>query len=464
MDTVLHIYLQVISPVHIGCDEVYEPTSFVIDESRKKLIAFDPLNFIKGLSEDERKKFTELCAEGTIASIPRLYVFMSRKKISGREIDIAHGLTANYQSVKSLANANDEQQIGQELNRFAINRTAFNPHTETPYIPGSSIKGSLRTAYLNKLAKEKKSTRWQGKAKELEVKLLEGSFETDPLRMVKVSDMLPIGNVQTKIVYAVNKKKRPSQFAARGPHQILEIIQPGAVFKGTLTINKPLPNAGIKQPITDRELFDSLKEFYMEDFNIEQKLMEGIGADCKVYVKAKEDFRKILGDKAFFIRLGRHSGAEAVTIAGNRQIKIMQGRGQQPRTESSATTVWLASENAKTANNNGLLPFGWAVLSLEPLAAPLADSPDTASATRTVEAIPKPQRPPEMKPLDKFIAEIKPIKPQDAGRINSIIDKALKKLETDEEKRSFARAVQEHMGNAFKKSKAKDKLERFLDS
>jgi len=64
--------------------------------------------------------------------------------------------------------------------------------------------------------------------------------------------------------------------------------------------------------------------------------------------------------------------------------------------------------------------------------------------------------------LDNFITEIKRLRPIDAGPIGSKIDQALKTLETDEEKRQFAHAVRKHMGNVFKKSKAKNKLERFL--
>ena len=68
----------------------------------------------------------------------------------------------------------------------------------------------------------------------------------------------------------------------------------------------------------------------------------------------------------------------------------------------------------------------------------------------------------EIKPVNKFISEIKIIKPNDAGRIGSKIDEALKKLESDEDKKIFAQAVKDHMGKAYKTSKAKTKLEPFL--
>ena len=68
----------------------------------------------------------------------------------------------------------------------------------------------------------------------------------------------------------------------------------------------------------------------------------------------------------------------------------------------------------------------------------------------------------EPTPLDNFIAEIKILRPADAGPIGSKIDQALKSLETDEEKRQFTLAIKEHMGKGFKKSKAENKLKIFL--
>ncbi len=67
----------------------------------------------------------------------------------------------------------------------------------------------------------------------------------------------------------------------------------------------------------------------------------------------------------------------------------------------------------------------------------------------------------EKKPLDKFLAEIRLAKPTDAGRICSLIDAALVQIETEADKKAFAKGVKEHMGKAFKKSKARKKLEIF---
>jgi CRISPR-associated protein Csm5 len=60
---------------------------------------------------------------------------------------------------------------------------------------------------------------------------------------------------------------------------------------------------------------------------------------------------------AFVLRVGRHSGAESVTLDGVRDIRIMQGRGTA-RFAQEATTVWLAAERENITRGD-LRPFGW---------------------------------------------------------------------------------------------------------
>lgn len=385
MEKPLKVRLHIVSPVHIGCDDVYEPTSFLIDEKKARLIEFDPIDFIKSLSLQDRQRFSDLCMQGNISSIVNIYKFISSKQVKGREVEIASGLLSHYKKVRELP-VSDERKIRNEINQFTISKTAHNPHNNQPYIPGSSLKGSLRTAYLSQLAKEQNvADCWDkylpkselkteqdtyhfiGKRKiadRLEEDLLKGEFDKDPFRMVKPSDFLPVVDVKTKIVYVVNKKKERSRHEAQGPFQIVEIIKEGAVFEGSINIQQPEKNAGIQKPIMAKEILKSINAFYMPIFNTENKITKEIGAGAVVGNKINEKFKDKLGNTTFLIRIGRHSGAEAVTIEDNRYIKIMQKRGQPPKFLDYATTIWLASETREPTNNNGLVPFGWAVMEI----------------------------------------------------------------------------------------------------
>jgi CRISPR-associated protein Csm5 len=347
--------LRILSPIHVGCDEVYEPMAFTLDEEQCKLIAFDPLEFLKQLPSQERESFSAICRKGTIASIIDIYQFMRRKKPSGFEIPVTIGLVKHYQKTLSLS-SRDGKKLEQELNRFSISRTSFNAVSQSPYIPGSSLKGALRTAYLNSKAKEKAfPQKHRGTAaKELEKALLDGgSFDTDPFRMLKVSDFMPFGPVKTRIIYAVNRKKKPSKFEARGPYQILEVIEPGCLFEGWISVLKPEKGADIKRPLTSESIVASSVAFYSAEWKREAAELSSIGAEQpKTQIRQNE----------YLVRLGRHSGAESVTIERHRDIKIMQKRGDPPKFSSHSTTLWLAAESDKPTTNSGLRPFGWAAL------------------------------------------------------------------------------------------------------
>jgi len=352
MEKPLKCRLHIISPVHIGCDDVYEPTSFRIDEIKKQLIVFDPLDFIKSLSTQDRQQFSNYCSLGNISSIVSIYNFISNRQVRGRGIDISDDLVKHYNKVKKLPN--DENRIKQELNKFVISRTAYNPHNNIPYITGSSLKGSIRTAYLTSQAKAKGIKGRKENAKGLEVELLGGSFDKDPLRMVKVSDFLPVGEVTTKVVYAINQKKTGE--AGRGAYHILEVVKEWNVFEGMINIGRPEQNSEIKKPIVEKELLESINEFFTDRIK-EYPVIERI---------IKDKYGDRLKNIVFLLRLGRHSGAEAVTIEENRWVKISPPGKPFKFSDKGATTLWLASETNKPTSNNGLSHFGWAVLELLP--------------------------------------------------------------------------------------------------
>jgi CRISPR-associated protein Csm5 len=349
-------YIRILSPVHVGCDEVYEPMGFVVDEMTATLTAFDPLDFFRALPTPDREWYASISRKGTIVSLLELYKFMKGKHFPGHVVRMSKGLVEHYRQTLSMTG--DERKIQQELNNFAIARTAFNPHSNRPYIPGSAIKGALRTAYLNHLAKGKTVKDDHGDrhaAQTLEKQLLQyDKLEKDPFRLLKVSDFMPV-QATTKIVYAVNEKKTSSNFPPRGPYQILEIIEPGAVFMGTVTIeNRYTKEADIKQPLTAAALFESVDAFYTAEMQREKDQLQGVGLPFP-----KTDYP----DSGWPLRIGRHSGAESVTIKDHRDIKIMQDRGDPPIfSKIGATTFWLAAESARNYEKSQLQPFGWATL------------------------------------------------------------------------------------------------------
>lgn len=347
-------YIRILAPMHIGCDEVYDPTGFTVDENGGGLTAFDPLDFFRSLDTREKSRYANICGRGTIESIIELYKFMRGKSFDGHAVGLCGGFITLYKKTLGIS-TRDRRKIQQELNSFSISRTSFDPVTQKPYIPGSAVKGALRTAYLNRVAKAKQvqyNLRDQKAADTLEKGLLGYQrLEKDPFRMLKISDFHAVGPCRTKIVFAVNEKKTPSRSAAGSPHPLLEIIEPGAFFTGTVRVLEPPSRDVVAEPLSEKAVFDGAEAFYGAEKAREDGELKGAGIPPSAP-----------GDKgnAAWLRIGRHSGAESLTIAGHRKIKIMKKGGGPPAYAAGATTFWLSADSPSGYQKTALRPFGWA--------------------------------------------------------------------------------------------------------
>lgn len=359
----INFKLHIMSPVHIGCDEFYEPDSFQINLNKKKLIAFDKYKFYEALPPNRQKEFFNICKKSDSFTRIEIINFIAKEKIDSsiilNEVDIASGIVSSYQNIKQLKKQ-DTIQIKKELNKFEISKTAFNPFDNKAYLPGSSIKGALRTGYLNSLAKGFKKIE-ERNSKELEKKLLNyDSFESDPFRLVKISDFISLENVKTKILYAINVKKDNIK-SGRGIPVIYETICEESVFKGSISYHKD--NKTIKKEIDILYCLKANHQFYFSLLEEENKILSKIGASTRILPNIEKAFANKFNEKAFCLRIGRHSGAEAVTIEGYRNI-YTRGKKGSHTFKDKPTTIWLASDESNLSTKAHCTPFGWCILEM----------------------------------------------------------------------------------------------------
>ena len=359
----MYCRIKTVSPLHIGCDEVYEPTGFVVDEQACELVSFATINLLELLDSEALKKFSAICAKGTIVSLLELLKFMQsqaglvRDHQLGQRIKVTPAFVEHHKGTLKLG-AN-EQSVKQELNSFQIRRTAFDPLTGTAYIPGSAIKGAIRTAVLNLRNGGRRDPQFTGNGagRKLQEHVLGFNFrqlESDPFRLLKVSDFFPVNDPARRIVYAVDRKKRPNEREAQAPYQVLEVVEPGAVFVGTVTLlSSPGRDSGIKNPISVDEIVRAIRSFYGAEKQREDRELGNINV---------LPARLAMSETTWPLRVGRHSGAECVTVDGHRHIRIMQGKNNPDKHLDHATTVWLAAGSKKPDTNQGMKPFGWVTM------------------------------------------------------------------------------------------------------
>jgi CRISPR-associated protein Csm5 len=342
-----------LSPIHIGTGDSYEPTNYVIEEDL--LHEFDTGAVMAAMTAADRKALLDI---GRRKPNPEMLQAMQRFFFERREVLMAYGVNripvlpgvADICRSRVGQAANREANGNKVFNQLEIDRTAYNPITRRPVLFGSSLKGAIRTALLDGLNRGALLPKSESNNRQLQQRLFQyqsGKFELDPLRLIHLADAVWYGEPDlpaAQVYLAVNRKKAPvkdeqghlrkSQAESKNPHQILESV----------------PGWRYLDPEWDRSI-----EMLLEQ------------------ARARMEHGEV-----FLLRVGRHSGAESVTLNGVRNIKIMQGKGQNPEYGPTAKTFWLAA-NGKDQKQN-LLPFGWLLVEVRPLDSPPEDWLELKSA------------------------------------------------------------------------------------
>ena len=397
-----------LSPIHIGCGEDFEPTNYVIEDGL--LYGFDPSR--AALSDLQRSKLVDLARRGSLAGIQRFFRDNAAafKPHAHVVMPVCAGVARMYEQKIGKA-ANVEASGNQVFNKLEIERHVFTGAQQQPFIPGTSFKGALRTAWLDDLNAEQPPTyednvRKFGSA-QMEKRLLWGpgqerqlgDFQTSPLRLLKVADLMPTREPEREVLFAVNRKKRAPKDGEAPPKGVTarkDCVLPGQyrLFQAGVTLPALLAHTGATnakgQALTPQRnqlaasgsvdvlrLAQQSNAYHQQRLRRELAVLDGRGLvnpDWKRGIEAllapgSELAQKLAAGQAFLVRLGRYGGADNKTLTGEgvASIKIMGARvgGKQEFSFETATkTVWLAAQN--DTDQNHLIPFGWAVVEIDP--------------------------------------------------------------------------------------------------
>lgn len=350
-----------LSPVHIGCDEDFEPSNFVIDNGL--LHALDPADLAAALDNNDKQKLQHLADKRNPISVIQQFFKQRRAHLAQfarQQIDVVADIAQVYEKAgMPQQQSHDGRNI---YNQLRMARTAFNPLDGAPYLPGSSLKGSIRTAWLNQQSQGKGLIDKKESSQQLQQRLLgysAGKFENDPFRSVALADAhAPEEQLSppTRILYAVSKKKKSSE---RNPSELKVFLE---------TVRETLPDAfsgelRLTGAISWNVLCDACNTFYRPQLESELRhttfapLLDPQWRALISTLLANELGELITARQGFLLRIGRHSGAESITLDGARSIKILGARGQPPSYRPETTEKRFAS--ATRAATSNLLPFGW---------------------------------------------------------------------------------------------------------
>ena len=389
------LHLTPLSPIHIGCGEDFEPTNYVIDNGL--LYGFDPSR--AALNEAQRSKLMDVARRGSLPGIQRFFRdnAVAFKPHAHVVMPVCAGVARMYEQRIGKA-VNVEASGNQVFNKLEIERHVYTGALQQPFIPGTSFKGALRTAWLDELNAEQRPQENTSKSTTaMEKRLLGGDFQTSPLRLLKVADLMPTREPEREVLFAVNRKKRevmkggqelqPKGIAARkdcvlhGQYRLFaaDVTLPALLQHVGATDSKGKPATPQAQQLTQhgsvdlRRLAQQCNQYHLQRLRRELSVLDGRGLVNPTWKRSIDlllSSHSALGQKlqagdAFLVRIGRYGSADSKTLTGEgvASIKIMGAKGSPPSFESTTKTVWLAAQNDTDPKH--LIPFGWAVAEID---------------------------------------------------------------------------------------------------
>lgn len=376
------IALTPLTPIHVGCGEDFEPTGYVIDGG--VLYEFDAARIeLTAAEHSDLLRVVSRPADEAIRAVQSFF-FEKRRRcmaVSRLKVPVAAGVEEWYRN--RVGKVAQRESGGRTVsNQLEIERTAHHPHTGRPYLPGSSIKGSIRTAWLNSIDPspviERDSSRHpEERSSNIEGELLGGTFAKDPFRLVKVADA-DGDSVLSRVLFCVDRDKE--QKLSRTGERIEKnlFVRREAIVGGQYRALSAeirfdlLPGVDdeAKTPAREKriggflDLARACNGFYLPRLKSDLALIRRRFADDPWI----DRLEKLLGDlepdfdsgRSMLVRVGRHSGAECVTLDKRRWIQIRGGRRRPTYWSREATTIWLAAEHEDSRAK--LLPFGWLLI------------------------------------------------------------------------------------------------------
>jgi CRISPR-associated protein Csm5 len=302
-----HLKLTALSPIHVGSGSDYEPTNYVIDGGY--LYLFDEIAFYRSLPQNIQAMFNEIVKKDNgEAVLGELYRFIREnkscaKQIALNKVKVTKELEKKAEEIGKPTQIEGKSGVGKRqsvFNKFQIQQTQKLLGSYQGYIPGSSLKGSIATAFQEYLYKTKS------------IKILNKNFNigdnyrSDKLfRNLSISDSTAI-NSDLEIGFAINEERFEENNGISEVYTILEINKEGSDCFAVLSI-KDLENDNgeeITEKISKESIIEACNNHYVDLY------------------KKKEKKNIQLNSNQFLMCVGKHSGSRAVTIDGLRAIKV----------------------------------------------------------------------------------------------------------------------------------------------
>lgn len=328
-------YILKITPLtglHVGTGVELTPFDYIIAGDGEKgvyLYRFAPEDLVKGMSSKDRMELSMHADNEDIPALRKLFVRCFDEKYILSKAPVSREVAEVYR-----------KSLGTSRNQLVIDGMYRKSDTLSPMIPGSSIKGGIRTALLNEAARKKNKTLPGGKLnfRQFEADLQKDVFgyhdpKNDPFRDLIVRDFLVKGKkaeMVTKMeIYKRDKMAGGWEYLSM---QLFAEIIRGKLLGGDATGASTLLIDTDHQDIRGEykkwrpprytfsydDIVTACNHFYRNEFEEEWDkfyLPSDDGDLREMGERLRQEMEKIDPNKgSFLLRIGRFSQVESMTL------------------------------------------------------------------------------------------------------------------------------------------------------
>ena len=439
------VRLLVLTPVFVGSGQTLDPLRYTIQKDRNgKIILhhFDLERWV--LDHAENTAFSAVLESSNYREIRRI---IQKDLRTGEHNDPSQGSISHYSLTRRvvlnqelLTKFNDELSKSDSKNQLLIDGALTNPLTGRLLIPGSSIKGAIRTAILDWL-NENYSLKLKEERYPMQVAdEIFGKIQEHAFKALKIADF-EIPSNQGMIFTAEEKKKNsdrsgtPKNACEAASSRICEQLGNYELFSSIVLgfnrdshqklVIKSFSKPGVsvnQEQFNWKRLCEVTTEFFRERFHEDmQNFYEKphLNHTKTTLRQIEEMVQEIDTEREMLLRVGHYSHIDCVTI---RKHRPMVRRAKDGTSFGPNTTRTLA---------DGIYPFGWVILST-------ATEEELFQYRQKLESEPStPDLPPEISPsespseketfsLEKLLAQINQL--SDWGQLTQFGEGALADL------------------------------------
>lgn len=352
---------EVLTPVHIGDGTTINPLEYVILDN--KLIRFRPEVFMRYLPLAEQKPLLDYLERADLLKLRHWFKARFTKTQNLPPAAIVSRSTVTESIQKSY-----NEKFNSLENQLELQPFIHHPLDGQPYIPGSSLKGAIRTAVIDQKASQNQHLKGNKSVREPEFSkraLDYNDTTTDPFRAIKISDVplqidKMIDKMQYTTVYNVGldeKGNLRSETGSRGISMDVEVLPVGTQFDAELTILSELQRQYGKEVLSmnleAEQLLNACKHYYSADA-IQKELNRFFrGHPAEAQIQKILEIARNLEPKQFLLRLGRYGQFEYKTA---RDFGYLQDGNHHEPTKAGR------SRNLAELFN----PLGWVLMTLKP--------------------------------------------------------------------------------------------------